>query len=481
MTGKNNGLPSRQNLIDAISRVDFYSFVQRIFPIVSAGSPFLPNWHLEAITYALTCVMRGEIKRLIITVPPRSLKSICASVAFPAFVLGHDPTRRIIEVSYSEGLARKHANDFRAVMRSPLYKRLFPSTRISAAKDTELEVMTTARGFRYATSVGGTLTGRGGNLLILDDPLSAQDAHSERARESLKQWYANTLLSRLDNKAEDAIIVVTQRLHVDDLVGHLREQGDWTELSLPAIAEVEQVVPLGPERYHHRKVGELLHPEREPKWALDNLKHTMGSIDFAAQYQQEPIAAGGNLIKCSWFPIYDALPLRDVGDKTIVSWDTAMSAGELSDYSACVVLQVKGEIAYVLDVVRERLDYPDLRRKIIEVHRRWKNYTNSYALVIEDKGSGMSLIQDLKREGIRAIPEKPIMDKVMRMNAQLARIEAGCVHLPRHAAWSEDFLRELMAFPAAKYDDQVDALSQGLDRAFSNRNFMYCGPIKGLC
>jgi len=481
MTGKNNGLPTRQNLIDAISRVDFYSFVQRIFPIVSAGSPFLPNWHLEAITYALTCVMRGEIKRLIITVPPRSLKSICASVAFPAFVLGHDPTRRIIEVSYSEGLARKHANDFRAGMRSPLYKRLFPSTRISAAKDTELEVMTTARGFRYATSVGGTLTGRGGNLLILDDPLSAQDAHSERARESLKQWYANTLLSRLDNKAEDAIIVVTQRLHVDDLVGHLREQGDWTELSLPAIAEFEQVVLLGPERYHHRKVGELLHPEREPKWALDNLKHTMGSIDFAAQYQQEPIAAGGNLIKGSWFPIYDALPLRDVGDKTIVSWDTAMSAGELSDYSACVVLQVKGEIAYVLDVVRERLDYPDLRRKIIEVHRRWKNYTNSYALVIEDKGSGMSLIQDLKREGIRAIPEKPIMDKVMRMNAQLARIEAGCVHLPRHAAWSEDFLRELMAFPAAKYDDQVDALSQGLDRAFSNRNFMYCGPIKGLC
>ena len=233
---------------------------------------------------------------------------------------------------------------------------------------------------------------------------------------------------------------------------------------------------MGPERYHHRKVGELLHPEREPKWALDNLKHTMGSVDFAAQYQQEPIAAGGNLIKCSWFPIYDALPLRDVGDKTIVSWDTAMSAGELSDYSACVVFQVKGEIAYVLDVVRERLDYPDLRRKIIEVHRRWKNYTNSYALVIEDKGSGMSLIQDLKREGIRAIPEKPIMDKVMRMNAQLARIEAGCVHLPRHAAWSEDFLRELMAFPAAKYDDQVDALSQGLDRAFSNRNFFWSSP-----
>ena len=375
MTGKNNGLPSRQDLIDAISRVDFYSFVQRIFPIVSAGSPFLPNWHVDAITYALTRVMRGEIKRLIITVPPRSLKSICASVAFPAFVLGHDPTRRIIEVSYSEGLARKHANDFRAVMRSPLYRRLFPGTRISAAKDTELEVMTMARGFRYATSVGGTLTGRGGNLLILDDPLNALDAHSERARESLKQWYANTLLSRLDNKADDAIIVVTQRLHVDDLVGHLLEQGGWTELSLPAIAELEQVVLLGPDRYHYRKVGELLHPEREPAWALEDLKRTMGSVDFAAQYQQEPIAAGGNLIKWHWFIAYDEPPRWEQGDKLIVSWDTAMSGGELCDYSACVVLQVKDGVAYLLDVVRQRLEYPDLRRKIVEVHGRWRHVT----------------------------------------------------------------------------------------------------------
>ena len=365
-------------------------------------------------------------------------------------------------------------------MRSPLYRRLFPGTRISAAKDTELEVMTTARGFRYATSVGGTLTGRGGNLLILDDPLSAQDAHSDRARESLKQWYANTLLSRLDNKAEDAIVVVTQRLHVDDLVGHLLEQGGWTELSLPAIAEVEQVVPLGPERYHHRKVGELLHPEREPRWALEELKHTMGSVDFAAQFQQEPIAAGGNLIKWHWFTPYDEPPRWERGDKLIVSWDTAMSAGELCDYSACVVLQVRGENAYLLDVLRDRLEYPDLRRKVIEVHRRWRSVTSSYALLIENKGSGMSLIQELKREGIRAIEVKPEGDKIMRMNAHTARIEAGYVHLPRRASWLDEFRKEIMAFPAGKYDDQVDALSQALDRAFLHRQVMTCGPIKGL-
>src|SRR6185503_3871556 len=140
----------------------------------------------EAITHALGGVFRGETKRLIITVPPRSLKSICASVAFPAFVLGHDPSRRIICVSYSEILARKHANDFRAVMRSPVYQHLFPQTRISQTKDTELEVMTTERGYRYATSVGGTLTGRGGNLLVVDDPMKPQDAQSVLARDNIK-------------------------------------------------------------------------------------------------------------------------------------------------------------------------------------------------------------------------------------------------------------------------------------------------------
>ncbi|TMJ36786.1 MAG: hypothetical protein E6G86_18165, partial [Alphaproteobacteria bacterium] len=230
-------------LVGAMLRSDFYSFIRATFPIVSPSSAFAPNWHIEAIAFALMRVLRGEIKRLIITVPPRSLKSICASVAFPAFVLGHDPTRRIICVSYAEALARKHANDCRALMRSTLYHRLFPNTRISNAKDTELEFATTRGGNRLATSIGGTLTGRGGNLIVIDDPLKPQDAYSEAARENTKQWYSNTLLSRLDDKTKDAIIVVMQRLHLDDLVGHLLEQKGWTHLNLPAIAESEFRIP----------------------------------------------------------------------------------------------------------------------------------------------------------------------------------------------------------------------------------------------
>jgi predicted phage terminase large subunit-like protein len=457
--------PDNATLVAAILGTDLYSFVQASFPIVSGGGRFLPNWHVESICYELSQVIKGLTRRLIITVPPRSLKSICASVCLPAFILGHDPARRIICVSYSEGLARKHANDCRALMRSNLYRGVFPATRISAAKDTETEVMTTARGSRLATSVGGTLTGRGGNLVIIDDPLKQQEAQSQSARDSLKQWYSNTLLSRLDHKTEGSIIVVMQRLHPDDLVGHLLEQQGWRHLNLPAIAEEETIIRLSPTRSFRRRIGGLLHPERESQMAFDELKTSMGSMEFSAQYQQAPVPAGGNLIKWSWFRFYDQPPTPLPDDKVIISWDTALSSSQLADYSACVVLLVRHQSIYILDVIRARLEYPDLKRTVLENYDRWNQIASSCVLVIEEKGSGLSLIQDLRRDDIHAIGIAPEGDKIMRMAAQTAVIEAGAVHLPTQAHWLEEFKKELLSFPASKHDDQIDALSQALQRA----------------
>jgi hypothetical protein len=295
-------------VVEAILRLDLYSFAQAAFPLVSPGDVLLPNWHLEAMAYALDRVRRGETKRLIVTVPPRTLKSILASVVLPAFVLGHDPTRKIICVSYSEALARKHANDCRALLRQPLYRRVFPATQISPSKDTELEFATAQGGFRLATSVGGTLTGRGGNLVIIDDPLKPQEAHSAVTRDAVTQWYGNTLLSRLNNKANDAIIIVMQRLHMDDLVGHVAANESWEHLNLPAISECDETILLGPNRFHLRRTGELIHPARESVADLERLKREMGSMDFAAQYQQEPVPEGGNLIKWNWFSAYETAP-----------------------------------------------------------------------------------------------------------------------------------------------------------------------------
>lgn len=467
-------------LVKSVLRTDLYAFTQATFPIVSPNSAFVPNWHIEAMTYALSRVLNGEIRRLIITVPPRSLKSICASIAFPAFVLGQNPKSRIICASYAENLALAHARSCRDVMRSSLYQRLYPHTRIVSGRDSQMEFATASGGYRLAVSVGGTLTGRGGNLLIIDDPLKAQDTFSEPARETVKEWFGHTLLSRLDDKREGAIVVVMQRLHPDDLVGYLLDQGVWSHLNLPAIAETEHDVAVGPGRVHHRKVGDLLHPEREPMSVLNEAKAQMGSLAFAAQYQQQPIAEDGNLVKWSWFRFYDQSPQPTADDKIIVSWDTASSSKELASYSAAVVLLVRGETVFVLDIIRQRLEFPELRRQVIDLHKRWRNRCGNYELLIEDKGSGTGIIQDLKREHIHAIPINPTGDKIIRMNNQTGRIEGGSVWLPRCAPGLEDFRRELCAFPGGRHNDQVDAFSQALERAFAPRRGIKMGFLKGL-
>ena len=184
------------------------------------------------------------------------------------------------------------------------------------------------------------------------------------------------------------------------------------------------------------------------------------------------------MIRRNWFGVYDEPPIPAPGDRIIVSWDTALSARELSSYSACVVVLVRGETVYVLDVFRERLEYPELKRKVIEVHHRWKSYADNYALLIEKMGSGMSLIQDLKHEHVHAVSIQPKEDKVIRMNAPTARIEAGSVLLPRRAHWLDDFLQELLAFPASRHTDQIDAFSQALNYAFNRpREVMPVGLV----
>ena len=448
-----------RRIFQAALRRDMVSFTQKVFATVSPGDEYQPNWHIDAIALRLQQCLDGEIKRLIITVPPRSLKSICVSVAFPAWVLGHDPTRRIICASYSGELARKHALDFRAVMKAPWYKGTFPGTRLDPNKDTELEVMTTRRGFRLATSVYGTLTGRGGNFLIVDDAMNPKDAMSKTVRETTKQWYDGTLYSRLDNKAEDVIIVVMQRLHVDDLVAHLLEKEEWDHLNIPALAECDEVYEIGPGRKYRRRAGEALHPEREPLETLEIIKANLGSYNFAAQYQQDPVPAGGGMIKWEWFPRYHELPEQGPRSQIVQSWDTASKAGELNDYSVCTTWLVDREDAYLIDVVRARLEYPDLKKRVRHLADEYK----ADAVLIEDKGSGSSLIQDLRTEGLHCIAIEPEGDKVTRMSAVSARIEAGHVHLPERSSWMPDFETEVLQFPYGRFDDQVDSMSQFLN------------------
>jgi predicted phage terminase large subunit-like protein len=456
-TEKNSGDYSRRTL-DAILRHDFSSFIEKCFCTIGPADKYQRNWHIDAIAWNLQQCLEDQITRLIVTLPPRSLKSICASVAFPAWALGKDPALRIICASYSNELTRKHALDCRAIMESDWYKRIFPATRLHPNKNTELEFMTTRRGFRLGTSVGGTLTGRGGNLVIIDDPMKPSEAMSDSKRETVKQWYDGTLYSRLDNKETGVIILIMQRLHVDDLVAHVLGKEQWTHFNIPAVAEIEQRYKMGPGRTYERHLDDVLHPERESAETLEKIKGTLGSYNFSAQYQQNPAPPGGGMIKWSWFHFYRDLPPRRPNDQIVQSWDTAYKATELNDYSVGTTWLVQGEDCYLVDLVRERLEYPYLKKRIVAEAKKHK----ARSVLIEDKGSGTSLIQDLRRDDIKPIGIRPKEDKVTRMSTQSARIEAGYVLLPERATWLQDFQSEITQFPYGHHDDQVDSVSQFL-------------------
>lgn len=454
---------TRFDELDALLRSDLASFTAKCFETVTPAQPLLRNWHIEAIAWQLERCLTGETRRLIITLPPRNMKSISCSVALPAFALGRDPTSRIVCVSYAADLAAKQARDCRAVMESDFYRRIFPQARLSREKNTEMDFMTTRRGFRLASSVGGTLTGRGGNIVIVDDPMKPEEAMSEARRRSVCDWFDNTLRSRLDDKKNDVIIIVMQRLHMDDLVGHVLGTGeDWEILNLSAIAEYDERIQIGPERWHDRKRGEALHPSREPLEVLHDLRASMGTYAFSAQYQQSPIPPEGEILKWGWFKFYDREPAREGNDELIQSWDTASKPGELNSYSVCTTWLVKGKDYYLLDVFRERLDYPALKRAVEAQAQRYR----PSSVLIEDKASGMALLQDLRQSRVggvcSAIAIEPEGDKLTRASAQSAAIEAGHVHLPREALWIDELRKEILQFPNGRHDDQIDSITQFL-------------------
>jgi predicted phage terminase large subunit-like protein len=455
----------RQNVTlaeyNALLRSDFNAFIERCFRLLNSDTPFLGNWHIEAMAAALDSCRRGEILRLIINVPPRSLKSISASVALPAWILGHSPAAQVLCVSYAQDLADKLARDCRTVMSSRFYQRLF-RTRLSASKQSVQEFVTTAGGFRMATSVGGVLTGRGADFIIIDDPLKPVDALSETLRRATNEWFDNTLLSRLNDKRTGAIILIMQRLHEDDLVGHLLERAGWKLVSFPAIAEQyeEHVVetPFGRNLFV-RRAGEALHPEREPLGVLANIKGNLGEYIFASQYQQAPAPLEGAIVKAHWFKNYNSDELPNPFDQIVQSWDTANKVTELSDYSVCTTWGIKGGRIYLVHVLRRRLNYPELKRTVCEQRQAY----SATLVLIEDRASGTQLIQELRSEGLSCLRGyEPDHDKVMRLHAQSALIENGFVYLPEQACWRDEYLHELITFPNAKYDDQVDSTSQAL-------------------
>lgn len=444
---------------DTFTRLDFWVFVQRVF-VELTGEAFQDNWHIQLLCAEVDRIRTEPNTKLAIALPPRSLKSIIVSVALPAWLLGHNPGLEIVCASYGQELADSLSSDCRRIMLTPWYRRLFPTTRLD--KQAVHHLATTVGGKRYATSVGGTLTGMGADVIIVDDPMKPDEAFSDAERNKANAWARHTLFTRLNRKSDDRIIIVQQRLHEDDMIGHVQQIAGFELLAFSAIAQddEEHVIrtPFG-ELKHVREAGQALHPEREPIAVLEKQRVLLGTEFFAAQYLQSPTPPGGGLIKIAWFNRYD-LGEKPRFVRIIQSWDTASKASQLADYSVCTTW---GETAkkdvYLIHVFRQRLEYPDLKRKVKELADEFR----AGAVLIEDATSGIQLVQELKFGGLPQItPIKPQGDKVMRLQAQTATIEAGRVWIPREAPWLHDYLHELAMFPKGRHDDQVDSTAQAL-------------------
>lgn len=451
-------MPDRR-FLDAILRTDLSAFVEKCFAEIEQGRPYEHNWHIDAIAYQLTRIRSGETRRLIVNIPPRHLKSLAVTIAYTAWVLGHDPAKKIICVSHGKDLAREHANGFLRIVESDWYRRLFPGLQVAKRGNRVTELKTTKGGYRLATSIEGAVLGRGADLIVIDDPIQPLAALSAAERAKVKTFYDQTLYTRLNDKRTGAIVLVMQRLHEDDLVAHVETIDEWAKLAIPAIAETVETYRLGSFEHdvYQRGVGELLHAAREDKVTLDQIRRTMGTRGFEAQYQQRPVPLDGNIIKRSWLRFYDETP-REF-DRIVASWDTASTIGEASDWSVGTLWGLAGSAYYLLDLVRGQFEFARLRREVIDLHRRHPETVT----LIEETDTGRALAQDLRNNGdLRPILDPPRFDKTARIEAQSARFEAGEVLLPRAADWLNAYVSELVAFPSGAHDDQVDSTSQAL-------------------
>ncbi len=448
---------------DAASRDDFSLFMHRVMATIHPGAEYQHNWHIAAIGEYLAACASGKVRRLIINLPPRMLKSTLVSVAWPAWLLGHAPTKRLMVASYAQSLSMKHSSDCRVIMQAPWYRQLFPETILRHDQNEKEKFVTTRHGFRRAVSIGGAAIGEGGDILIVDDPINPLQAIHRVQREAANEWFDHTWTTRLDDKQRGSMVVVMQRLHPEDLSGYLLAKGGWEHLCLPAIAPARQVIRIG-DRCYRREAGEALHAAREPLGVLEQLKRDLGSSNFNAQYQQAPLLPHGGIVRAHWLKRLSRAQIEAMREgqaiRYVQSWDTGVKAGDAHDPSACATFMECDGVHLLVDMLVVRKEYPELKRLMIAHAERFE----PQAILIEDKASGQSLLQDLRREtNLPVIACLPDADKVTRLQRVTPLLEAGRLAVPTHASWMPDFERELLEFPDSAHDDQVDALSQYLN------------------
>ena len=446
-------------LAKAATRKNIYLFLQQAFTVIHPGEQLQKAEYVEAMCFALQEVAKGNTRRLMISIAPRHLKSICASVVFPAFLLGNDPSLRFMVVSYGGDLARQHAESFRRLVASSFYRELFPNARMDPNHRRWDSIHTKAGGVRKAGSVAGPITGFGADVIVIDDLAKASEMHSEKIRDHVRNFYEETLFSRLNNKKTARIVSVQQRLHADDFSAYLIEKGTFHHLCLPSIAQKQEDIPLFGGYWWVRKPGTVLNEAREPRDVLDEIQAEIGSRTFNAQYLQDPEAGSSEFLSIEDLTLVENLPDESNFIARVQSWDTAMKHGPNSNYSVCLTFgfHATEERWYLVDVMRKRLDYTSLKAMVVHLQQRWK----ADHVIIEDTAMGSTLLQELHKEEKLKLGKWSVKgSKAERFIPATDWIKSGNLVIPQKVPWFDDFRREILTFPESRYNDQVDALSQ---------------------
>lgn len=470
----------------ALLSQDQIAFTEQVFNTVSPGTSYHDNWHIHCIVEHLQAVERGELKRLIVNIPPRSLKSISVTIAWTAWLLGRNPSNQIICASYSQALSTKHSVDTRLVIESPWYKQVFPNTIIAKDQNEKQKFQTTARGHRIATSIGGSATGEGGNILIFDDPIKPDEASSEVTRATTNDWLDQVFMTRLNDRNKGCVVGVMQRVHENDPSAHLQRKGMWHVLSLPAQFIKHTVISMGG-RTWEKEEGEYLDSVRLGNQALVDLEKDLGAYAFAGQYMQSPAPIGGGEFKREWVQYYDnyAANFTAQGMNVYIMYDPANSKknkeNDEPDYTAMVVIGLANDNNYyILDLVRDRLNPTERVDILFELHKKWNKKSGKPPIVISEQYGMMTDNFYLKKRqdelnyrfGIKEVGGK--IKKEDRIRKVIPLFEARRIYLPRKIVYSnirnenvelvQEFVdKELLVFPVGRHDDILDAFSRIAD------------------
>jgi predicted phage terminase large subunit-like protein len=454
--------------LEEIPNYRLSTFVRDAWHTVEPATPLDFNWHAEIICDHLEAVSRGEIKRLIINVPPRHGKSLLVSVLWPAWSWIQDPHTRWLFASYSGELSMKHSVDRRTVIRSLWYQERF-AWRFTMMRDqnAKTEFLNDSQGVMYAGSVGGSITGRGGDFLILDDPHNTKELQTETQLENAIRFYQTTLVTRLNDPERSAIVIIMQRLHENDLTGHLlaTEPEKWTHLCLRGIAEEKETFKLKSGKAVVRMTGDPLWPSRYPRSVLDEQRRTMGSYNFAGQIQQRPSPREGTIFNPNHWRRF-RVEQKEYPNFYVVaiSVDAAFKAGIENDFVGIQCWGFTGDgRSYILDYRLEHLGYSATKAAIRGMKAKWEERgVDVHVVLIEDAANGPAIIEELSQEfTVHAL--ETAGGKLARAYAVQPDVEAGNVYVPDDTEWGEKLVQRAAGFPTIKNDDDIDAMTHALN------------------